>query len=136
MEDIPAIVGASNEIGEPLTVQPLLSSSHVPRPTPLKHLQRRSALKAAFMRFTPPSMQTMSVSQACTSSTLYSEVLILKESTDKMLDFKSKHSRFPPAFNNMVDFTIEVILYTNPCHIKTISSQCVHSIFSIIEYCH
>ena len=101
-EDIPVTsCDPPEELADPI-------NSSTPRAPPLKRIQRGVAGQANAFKFVPPAVQAMSSSLAYKSSSASPRVLILNDSFHSMLDYKAKHNKFPPTYDDMVAFLSEV----------------------------
>ena len=101
-EDTPA---TACDVGDP-PADPI--SSHHPRAPPLKRIHLADDAQANPIKFVPPAMKGMSPSQPCTSSPSSTRILILNDYLPTMLDYKSKHNKFPSSYDDMVAFLSEV----------------------------
>jgi hypothetical protein len=101
------IRATGTEIGDPPLEQHDPISSNPPRAAHPKRIHLGAPGLAKPISFVPPAMKAMSSSQACTSSAS-SRVLILNDSFHKMLEYKSKHNKFPSTYDEMVVFLSEV----------------------------
>ena len=93
------------DIGDPHT-DPI--SSHPPCPPAPKRIHLGGPGQAKIITFVPPAVKAMSSSEAYTSSSASSRILIINDSFHKMLDYKAKHNKFPPAYEDMVAFLNKV----------------------------
>ena len=89
------ILATGCDIGEPPTK---LADSHSLRAVLLKRIQRGVAGQANAFKFNPPAVQAMSSSQAYNCSSASPWVLILNDSFHFMLDYKTKHNKFPSTY--------------------------------------
>ena len=103
-EDTPA---TRCEIGDP-HADPPTELADPPRASTLKRLHLGVPNQDKPIRFIAPAVKAMSSSHAFTSSPDSSRVLILNDSFHGMLDYKSKHNKFPSTYNEMVGFLSEV----------------------------
>jgi hypothetical protein len=99
------------EIGDPPPEQPDPISSHISLPPAPKRIQLGARGQVDPITFVPPAVKSMSLSEACTSSSTSSPVLILNDSFHKMLDYKAKHNKFPSTYDDMVVFLTEVQIH-------------------------
>jgi hypothetical protein len=104
-EDVPA---TRCDIGDRAPDLPDPIGSQPPRAPALKRIQLGVVGDANPIKFIPPAVKAMSSSQACTSSSASSRVLILNDSFHQMLDYKAKHNQFPSTYDKMVSFLSEV----------------------------
>ena len=93
------------DIGDPPT-NPI--NSHPPCPPAPKHIHLGAHAHAKIITFIPLAVKAMSSSKAYTSSSTSSRILIINDSFHKMLDYKVKHNKFPPTYEDMVAFLNEV----------------------------
>ena len=95
------IVDPHNENCDPVSSNPPLA------PVP-KRLHLAATGQSKLIKFVPPAVKAMSSSEAGTSSPASPKALILNDSFHKMLEYKSKHNKFPATYNDMVTFLNEV----------------------------
>ena len=106
-EDIRA---TGSDIGVPPSKLPDPINSHPPWAPAAKRIHLGADDQAKPISFVPPAVKAMSSSQACTSSSSSPRVLILNDSFHRMLDYKTKHNKFPSTYDDMVAFLNEVII--------------------------
>ena len=96
------------DIDDPHTELPdPINSNLVQAPVP-KRIHRAGVGQAKPITFVPPAVKAMSSSEACTSSSASPRVLIINDSFHKMLEYKTKHNKFPSTYEDMVAFLNEV----------------------------
>ena len=127
--------GTGCDIGDRRPELPDPINSHPPRAPALKRIQLGVLGEATPIKFVPPAVKAMSSSQACTSSSASSRVLILNDSFQKMLDYKAKHNQFPSTYDDMVSFLSEVFIQL-PSHSFLLASanSRFHSILNAIFF--
>ena len=131
-EDIPA---TGCDIGNRALDLPDPVNSHPPRAPALKRIQLGVGGEAKPIKFVPPAVKAMSSSQACTSSSASSRVLILNDSFHKMLDYKAKHNQFPSTYDDMVAFLSEVFIHLPSHSIRLASANSLyHSILNALFF--
>ena len=96
------------DMGDPHTVLTHPMSSNPPRSPVPKRFHLATAGHAQPIKFVPPAVKAMSSSEACTSSSASPKVLILNDSFHKMLEYKTKHNKFPSTYEDMLAFLNEV----------------------------
>jgi hypothetical protein len=97
------------DIGDPHTelldpVSSIPPLAHVP-----KRLHHVASVQSKPITFVPPTVKAMSSSEACTSSSASPKVLIINDSFPNMLEYKTKHNKFPSTYEDMVAFLNEVL---------------------------
>jgi hypothetical protein len=83
-------------------------SSHPPRAPASKRIHLGAFDQAKPIKFVLPAVKVMSSSQACTSSSVSPQILILNDSFYMMLDYKAKHNKFSSTYDDMVAFLSEI----------------------------
>ena len=114
------------DIDDPHTELPDPISSNPPRATVPKRIHLAAAGQAKPIAFVPPAVKAMSSSEACTSSSASPRVLILNDSFHKMLEYKTKHNKFPSTYEDMVAFLNEVHINL---HSHTVRLGCLETKF-------
>jgi hypothetical protein len=104
-EDIPT-PGVDIGVAPPELAEPF--SSHPPGAPAPKRIHLGAASQAKPINFIPPAVKSMSLSQAYNSSSSSPRILILNDSFHSMLDYKTKHNKFPSTYNDMIAFLNEV----------------------------
>ena len=107
-------------------------SSHPPRAPVPKRIHLGAAGQTKPITFIPPAVKAMSSSQAYTSFTASTRVLILNDSFHSMLDYKSKHNKFPSTYDDMVAFLNEVNMqfYTHSFQLTSPSKR-IYSLHNV-----
>jgi len=96
------------DILDPHTQIPDPASSNPPIAPVPKRLQLATTGQSKPITFVPPAVKAMSTSEVGTSSSTSPKVLIINDSFHKMLEYKSKHNKFPKTYDDMVAFLNEV----------------------------
>jgi hypothetical protein len=106
LDDVVRITGI--DIVDPHTELPDPISSNPPLAHAPKRLHHAVAAQTKPITFVPPAVKVMSSSEACTSSSASTKVLIINDSFPNMLEYKTKHNKFPSTYEDMVAFLNEV----------------------------
>jgi hypothetical protein len=105
------IVATGSDIGVAPVDLAMPISSNPPRTHGPKRIHLEAGGQSKPITFVPPAVKAMSSSQAYTSTSTSSRVLILNDSFHRMLDYKARHNRFPSTYDDLVAFLSEVHIY-------------------------